>query len=92
MPFGDRTGPLGAGPGTGRGAGFCSGRDGPGSVQPGVGRGYRGRGRGAGRGRRNWFHATGLTGRQRNAGWFGNAFQDLRKRIEDLEARDTKEE
>lgn len=26
MPFGDKTGPLGQGPGTGRGAGFCRGR------------------------------------------------------------------
>jgi len=30
MPQGDRRGPLGRGPGTGRGAGYCSGSAGPG--------------------------------------------------------------
>jgi len=50
MPFGDRTGPRGMGPMTGRGAGYCSGSDRPGFASPGLGRGWSGAGRGPGRG------------------------------------------
>jgi len=53
MPRGDRTGPWGAGPMTGRAAGYCAGYSVPGYVNPvnGYGRGWgRGRGRGYGRG------------------------------------------
>lgn len=39
MPRGDRTGPLGAGPRTGRMAGYCSGSSVPGYINPWVGRG-----------------------------------------------------
>ena len=53
---------------TGRTAGYCAGYPTPGYMNPIGGRSYgafgRGRG-GGGRGRRNWFHATGLTGWQR---------------------------
>ena len=70
MPGGDRTGPAGMGPMTGRAAGYCAGYSAPGYVNPVGGRGFgafgRGRG-GGGRGRRNWFYATGLTGWQRAA-------------------------
>lgn len=45
MPGGDGTGPMGYGPMTGRGAGYCTG----GYTNIGFGRG-RGRGRGFGRG------------------------------------------
>ena len=45
MPGGDRTGPRGMGPRTGRGMGFCSGYDTPGYMNPGFGGGY-GYGRG----------------------------------------------
>ncbi len=72
MPGGDRTGPSGMGPMTGRGAGDCAGirmpgytnrmRIGGGSF---GGRAF-GRGRG-GRGWRNWYHATGLPGYVRAA-------------------------
>ena len=67
MPGGDRTGPAGLGPMTGRGAGLCAGYPGPGYMNPVGGRGFGGfgRGRGGGRGRRNWFYATGLPGWQR---------------------------
>ncbi|MDI3543476.1 MAG: hypothetical protein PWP57_1081 [Candidatus Atribacteria bacterium] len=69
MPGGDRTGPLGLGPMTGRGAGYCAGFSAPGYANPipdrgrigfgrGWGRGYFGRGRGW----RNWYWATGLPG------------------------------
>ena len=58
MPYGDRRGPDGRGPMTGRRAGFCAGNDRPGyaTLTGGIGRwfgntlGY-GRGRGNGRGR-----------------------------------------
>ncbi len=51
MPGGDRTGPMGMGPMTGRGAGFCAGMNQPGALTPGFGRGLGfGRGRGFGRG------------------------------------------
>ena len=68
MPRGDRTGPTGAGPMTGRGAGFCAGYDVPGYDNPALGRGFgggRGAGRGfrgGGRGWRNQYYATGLPG------------------------------
>ena len=52
MPRGDRTGPGGLGPRTGRGLGYCSGYSYPGYMNPyGYGRGRgRGFGRGFGRG------------------------------------------
>ena len=80
MPRGDRTGPNGAGPMTGRRAGFCAGNNLPGYANPnnfgygGGGQfGYRGGGGGGrgggggGRGRRNMYYATGLTAWQRDA-------------------------
>ncbi|MBN2699351.1 MAG: DUF5320 domain-containing protein [Bacteroidales bacterium] len=57
MPTGDRTGPTGLGPMTGRALGFCAGYDSPGYTREfvgGMGRGYGfrgGRGNGFGRGR-----------------------------------------
>jgi len=75
MPFGDKTGPRGAGPMTGRGAGFCAGYDMPGYMNPAFGRGFgggrgwglgrgfgRGYGMGHGRGWRHGYYATGLPG------------------------------
>jgi len=53
MPRGDRSGPNGFGPRTGRGLGYCSGYSTPGyltDIGMGWGRGYGG-GRGYGRGR-----------------------------------------
>jgi hypothetical protein len=49
MPFGDRTGPQGLGPMTGRAAGHCAGYSVPGYANPVPGRGW-GRGFGGGRG------------------------------------------
>ncbi len=48
MPAGDRTGPMGQGPMTGRGAGYCSGFGAPGYANPMPGRGFGGWGRGYG--------------------------------------------
>jgi hypothetical protein len=61
MPRGDRTGPWGLGPRSGRGLGYCSGYPYPGFMNPsagflfgrGVGRGF-GRGLGFGGGRGFW--------------------------------------
>ncbi len=78
MPLGDRTGPMGQGPVTGRGLGYCSGYDSPGSAKGfggGMGRGLgRGRGRGMGYGT-----GSGMGyGRGRSFGWsFGNFFSSL---------------
>jgi len=75
MPWGDRSGPAGMGPRTGRGAGFCGGYDRPGAADwSGGPGGFGGRGRGGGfgggrRGSRHWFHATGLPGWARGAAW-----------------------
>jgi len=69
MPFGDRTGPAGLGPRTGRGAGYCAGFGVPGFLNRGVGFGFFGGRGGGGRGWRNWFYATGLTGWQRAGLW-----------------------
>jgi len=70
MPFGDRTGPLGLGPRTGRAMGYCAGFQGPGSMNTILGRGWFGFGRGSGsfgrgRGWRHCFWATGLPGWER---------------------------
>jgi len=72
MPAGDRTGPLGMGPMTGRGAGYCGGSGMPGWSNPMPGRGFGlgrmrggawgGRGGGGGWRHRNWFYATGVPG------------------------------
>jgi len=53
MPGGDKTGPWGLGPRTGRSAGYCAGNNVPGYANPGFACGFgsgRGRGRGFGRG------------------------------------------
>jgi len=73
MPRGNGTGPMGLGPMTGRGAGYCAGNAVPGYANPGMGRGL-GMGSGfggGGRGWRNMFYATGLPGWQR-FGWPGS--------------------
>jgi hypothetical protein len=56
MPAGNRRGPLGQGPRTGRGMGYCAGYPVPGFMSPGPGLGFgRGFGRGFGFGRgRGW--------------------------------------
>ncbi|MBD3402701.1 hypothetical protein GF420_07385 [candidate division GN15 bacterium] len=65
MPGGDRTGPLGRGPLSGRGAGYCRGNDAPGYVDRYGRRGYGG---GYGRGRRHRYFATGMPGGGRGFG------------------------
>ena len=55
MPGGDGTGPMGMGPMTGRGAGYCAGYNMPGFAQ---GRGFWRRGFGRGFGWRRWARAA----------------------------------
>ena len=65
MPGGDRTGPAGMGPMTGRAAGYCAGYGAPGYMNPGPRRGYGmgwGGGWGRGRGYRGRFYAAGRPG------------------------------
>ena len=77
MPYGDRSGPMGMGPMTGRAAGYCAGFGMPGYANPVPGRGFGmgfGRGRGfrgggGGRGWRHGFYATGLPGWMRFGGY-----------------------
>ena len=70
MPRGDRTGPAGMGPMTGRGSGFCAGYSVPGFVNLAWGRGGGGGWGRGGRGGGGWRHrhgyyATGLADWQR---------------------------
>ena len=127
MPGGDRTGPMGMGPMTGRAAGYCAGYPAPGYMNPGFGRGggaWGWGGRGRGRGWRHWYHATGLPGWARapygwptpgvaplaapvvpwgaaqptkeqeaeflksQAQYFDEALKDIRKRLQELEAKE----
>jgi hypothetical protein len=69
MPRGDRTGPMGYGPMTGRGAGYCAGYPTPGFGAPGFRGGFRGWAggqipgggfQGGGRGWRHRFFESGL--------------------------------
>jgi len=96
MPGGDRTGPAGMGPRTGRGAGYCSGYPVPGYANPVAGRGVGfGRGRGfwgggGGRGWRNWYYATGLTGWQRTGGawpWAAPAMPTREQELDGLKGQ-----
>jgi len=84
---------MGLGPMTGRAAGFCAGYGAPGYANPMPGRGFYGRGRGGGgRGFRHWFHATGLTARQRAAMYMppyagGFAPPSVEQQVEALKAQ-----
>jgi hypothetical protein len=67
MPGGNRTGPMGMGPRSGRRAGYCGGAGAPGVMGRMCGA-FLGQGRGrGGRGRRNMFHATGQPGWMRSS-------------------------
>jgi hypothetical protein len=101
MPGGDRTGPLGAGPRSGRGMGFCSGYDRPGFVN--LASSFRGRlGFGRGGGGRGWRHRTFATGVpgwaattteqetadvKAQADWLKGQLDAIQKRIEELTSK-----
>jgi hypothetical protein len=102
MPGGDRTGPAGFGPMTGRGAGFCAGYPVPGFMNPVWGRGGGGWGWGRGGGgggwrHRHWYYATGLPGWERSfVGWpsyappFPAAFGPMMTKEQELESLKSK--
>jgi hypothetical protein len=98
MPRGDRTGPLGAGPRSGRGLGYCGGADTPGFDSRLDWR----RGRGGGFGWRHRFFATGRAGwdvpryalpareetladLKTEADWLKGQLDAVNKRIEEME-------
>ncbi len=75
MPFGDRTGPEGRGPMTGRGAGYCSDANTPGNATAyGAGRGF-GRGFGRGGGGRGRGFGRGRGGQGQSGGFFNDPVQ-----------------
>lgn len=98
MPGGDLTGPLGAGPRTGRGMGYCGGYDQPGfaNLAPGFRGGFGFRRGCMGRGWRHRFYATGVPGwaaltpeqemldLKAQAEWLKSQLDVIKKRIEEL--------
>jgi Family of unknown function (DUF5320) len=103
MPGRDRTGPMCAGPGTGRGMGYCSGYNWSGFANQGTGfRGWSGFGRGGGgRGWRHRFFATGVPGwaattpeqetadLYTRADWLKGQLDAIQKRIEELTSKES---
>ncbi len=94
MPGGDGTGPMGYGPQTGRGAGFCSGFGAPGTMNrgPGLGRGFGGRGRGFRN--RCWTQDLAptkpvpqgeLQALKEQAGYLEQSLEEIRKRLAELD-------
>ena len=88
MPRGDRTGPLGAGPMTGRAAGLCAGNVAPGHANFGGGRG-RGMGGGFGRGQsRGWAGpATSAPTAEQELAVLRQQAQQLRADMESVQGR-----
>lgn len=91
MPGGDRTGPEGAGPMTGRQQGYCAGSDAPGytSGTPGFARrgaGFRGGG-GFGRGARGGGRGRGRGMGYRYADPLVRENEELRRRLDEIESR-----
>jgi hypothetical protein len=97
MPGGDRTGPMGAGPRTGRGMGYCSGYNWPGYTHPDLG--FRSGFGYGGRGWRHRFFATGVPGwvtptleqetadLKAQAEWLKVQLDAIQKRIEEIESK-----
>jgi len=99
MPGGNRMGPLGMGPMTGRRAGYCAGFDAPGY---GYGMGWGRGGFVGGRGWRHRFFATGrpgwmafeygppptgeqeLSGLKQEAEWLKGQLEAINRRIDEL--------
>ena len=92
MPGGDRTGPMGQGPRTGRGAGYCGPNDQPGFATAGGRGGFgfgfgRGRGRGFGRGRGRGFGFF-SQGSDTEADRLRAQVEELQERLARLEKKD----
>jgi hypothetical protein len=95
MPGGNKTGPQGQGPMTGRGLGYCAGYPNPGSLNNFYGRGISGLGRIFGRGIGQGFRG----GRGPNFGYYPHetsAYPDLTKKdmlnILEVQAKNLKNE
>lgn len=87
MPAGDRTGPMGMGSQTGRGAGFCAGYNMPGYANRGFGPGM-GRGRGGfGRGMQRGFRGGVGFGPAPAPQAVSSEAEDLRLQAQDLQAQ-----
>ena len=91
MPRGDRTGPLGQGPMTGRGLGDCSGYERSGWFGGGFGRGFgagrgfrRGYGRGFGFG---WGAGPVANDPASEKSWLDSAITGLKNQLRNLEKR-----
>jgi hypothetical protein len=101
MPGGDRKGPRGEGPQTGRGEGYCEGNDQPGYAVPRLaqrlGLGFRWGGRGRGRGRRaNTGYRQGPgrgrfssqpVSKDQEAGFLKAQAEELQKTLQDIQSR-----
>lgn len=101
MPGRDRTGPLSAGPRTGRGMGYCGSynRSGFTNAAPGFRGGFGFGGAGMGRGWRHRFYATGVPGwvtptpeqetadLNAEADWLKGQLDAIQKRIEELTSK-----
>jgi hypothetical protein len=94
MPRGDRTGPMGAGPMTGWGAGDCGDSDAP-SFFPRWGFGW-GRGLGRGRGRRGFYPAfrswdvpgwAPRASREQESGWLKSQAGSLQAALDKINER-----
>jgi hypothetical protein len=84
MPKGDRTGPAGAGPMTGRGAGFCAGYKTAGFQTAGGG---FGRGSGRSFGFRNRFVQSGQSSQGAELFELKEQMARIEKRLEELQAQ-----
>lgn len=88
MPWGDRTGPWGLGPMTGRRAGYCAGFPVPGFMNRAWWGAFRRFWGGFGRGWRHMYYATGLPGWLRGGWWaapFPGAVPPLKEAVPEVE-------
>lgn len=84
MPYGDRTGPDGMGPGTGRRMGYCAGYDRPGSMNT-----YRRQGFGMHRGYGRGIRYSQLPGMGMRRGHVGNWYPPMQPDVFENTADET---
>lgn len=91
MPRGDRTGPMGTSPMSGRRAGYCAGNNAPGFANPTVPRlGLRRGFTGGGHGWRKMFCVTPqqeTDALKARADWLKQQLDAINKRLEELQAK-----
>ena len=91
MPGGDRTGPMGMGPRTGRAAGYCSGAGVPGYANALAAGGFGMRLGWGGRGRRFCGGGRGFWNRTNEAAALRAGLEEIDKRLGELEAAKKRE-